>query len=407
MELKSSGTYGSKRDIKREAHIHDVGFRWRHIETPDTKWIKNRNHEMIYLTGAHPINAEPPFSKLMESGLITDNQWHFIRNHGDVPQLDWEKHEIIIEGFIKKQRIIKMNDFQSMPKEWQLDIPITITCDGNRRKEVNLLKRTRGFNWGPGATSTSRWKGVSLYHLLVHYCEGISNDGKKKLEEKENPLYICFEGSDQLAKGEYGMSMPLEWALDQTRDFMLAYEMNGERLTADHGFPVRLILPGFVGGRMIKWLKRIVISDKPSESHYHYFDNRILPPNIDYDEGNARGYFKSVDTLLYEMNLNSVIHKPSYGEILTISDVEQTYEISGYAYSGGGRKITRVEVTLDDGNSWIEGKINYPEKAVRHGSKYWTWCHWSLGMRFLAFSSYKRNCSLEHLIHHLIHNQRI
>ena len=135
----------------------------------------------------------------------------------------------------------------------------------------------------------------------------------------------------------------------------------------------------------IKWLRRITVSDKPSDSHYHYFDNRVLPPQIDYESGIREGYFKSPDTILYEININSVIHKPSFGETIIISDFKSMYQLNGYAYSGGGRKINRVELTLDKGKTWIECRVEYPECSVRHGSKYWTWCHWELELKLKHF----------------------
>ena len=79
--------------------------------------------------------------------------------------------------------------------------------------------------------------------------------------ENVESYHVCFEGADKLAKAHYGTSIPLSVAMDPTHDVILAYEMNGERLTPDHGFPIRVIIPGFVGGRMVKWLKKITVSE--------------------------------------------------------------------------------------------------------------------------------------------------
>jgi nitrate reductase (NAD(P)H) len=115
---------------------------------------------------------------------------------------------------------------------------------GNRRKELNMIKHTRGFNFGAGAISTSIWKGVKLCDLL------------NMVGVQKGAQYVCFEGADQLVHGHYGTSLFLCRAMDPTNDVLVAYEMNGERLAPDHGFPVRIVVPGNAGGRSIKWLAR-------------------------------------------------------------------------------------------------------------------------------------------------------
>jgi nitrate reductase (NAD(P)H) len=88
---------------------------------------------------------------------------------------------------------------------------------------------------------------------------------------------------------KYGTSVTREWALDPSRDIMLAYMQNGEPLLPDHGFPVRVIIPGCIGGRMVKWLKRIIVTPAESDNYYHYKDNRVLPSHIDAELANAEG----------------------------------------------------------------------------------------------------------------------
>ena len=83
--------------------------------------------------------------------------------------------------------------------------------------------------------------------------------------------------------------MTREWALDPSRDIMLAYMQNGEPLLPDHGFPVRVIIPGCIGGRMVKWLRRIIVTPAESDNYYHYKDNRVLPSHVDAELANAEG----------------------------------------------------------------------------------------------------------------------
>lgn len=77
--------------------------------------------------------------------------------------------------------------------------------------------------------------------------------------------------------------------MDEARDIILAYMQNGQLLCPDHGFPVQLIIPGFIGGRMVKWLKRIVVTTKESDNYYHYKDNRVLPSHVDAELANSQG----------------------------------------------------------------------------------------------------------------------
>ena len=130
-----------------------------------------------------------------------------------------------------------------------VSIPVTFICAGNRRKEQNLTKKTVGFDWGAGAVGNSVWTGVRLCDLLA--AVGITRASKEH-------RYVHFEGPlgelPQGKTGSYGTSIDIGWALDRERDVLLAFKQNGELLLPDHGFPLRTLLPGCIGGRMIKWL---------------------------------------------------------------------------------------------------------------------------------------------------------
>src|SRR5690606_2556363 len=144
---------------------------------------------------------------------------------------------------------------------------------------INMIRHTQGFHFGSGAVGTANFKGVRLYELLKR-CE----------VQVEKAKYVWFEGADQLPKGNYGSCIPFEVAMDRSNEIILAYEMNGERLNPDHGFPIRLVIPGFVGGRMVKWLSRIIVSEKESDNHYYTHDHRLLPQHVDWST--SEKYFR-------------------------------------------------------------------------------------------------------------------
>ncbi|KAL3638775.1 Nitrate reductase [NADH] 1 [Castilleja foliolosa] len=337
--------------------------------TPDN-WVE-RNPSMIRLTGKHPFNAEAPLTRLMHHGFITPVPLHYVRNHGPVPKTSYENWTVEITGLVKNPVHLTMHQLETefQPKEF----PVTLVCAGNRRKEQNMVKQTIGFNWGPAGISTSTWRGVLLRAVLKR-C-GV-------MRSKRGALNVCFEGAEDLPGGggcKYATSLKMEVAMDKSRDIILAYMQNGERLSPDHGFPVRMIIPGFIGGRMVKWLKRIIVTTKESDNYYHFNDNRVLPSHVDAELANSEAWWYKPEYIINELNINSVITTPCHGEILLInsSTTQRPYTLRGYSYSGGGKKVTRVEVTMDGGETWQICQLDHPEKPNKYG-KYWCWCFWLL-----------------------------
>jgi nitrate reductase (NAD(P)H) len=221
-------------------------------QTPDN-WISRSPH-LIRRTGQHPLNAEAELSTLFDAGLITPNDLHYVRNHGSVPRLYWEEHVLdVCNGALK----IEMDDLRS--ERWEsINIPVALACDGNRRGELNLVRKSKGFDWGPGAAGCAYWRGVRVCDVLRSI--GVTVEGRK---------WVNFEGADDPSEGKYATCFPLEFIMDPCNDVLLAYEMNDQPLPPDHGFPVRLVVPGYVGGRSVKWLARIWISDQENDSYYH------------------------------------------------------------------------------------------------------------------------------------------
>lgn len=355
------------------------------LKTPDAH--VERDPRLIRLTGIHPLNCEAPLTALYNQGFLTNEDLHFVRNHGHVPDcldediLDWT---FTIEGMVERPFTLTVRDL--IGKYEQATYPVTLVCAGNRRKEQNMVRKSKGFSWGPAGLSTALWTGVPISDLL------------SQAKPIRGARYVCFEGADKLPNGYYGTSIKLNWCMSPDRGVMVAHKMNGCTLHKDHGKPVRIIIPGQIGGRSVKWLKRIIVTKEPSDNWYHIYDNRVLPTMITPEaSANLPDVWKDEKYAIYDLNVNSATCYPQHDEMLSLDTHAKTYKVRGYAYGGGGRRITRVEVTLDKGRTWRLANIDYPEDAYRnapdgdtlYGGRmdvWWRetcfcWCFWELDIQ--------------------------
>jgi len=343
--------------------------------SPDD-WVP-RHPALIRLTGRHPFNCEAPLKTLHNKGFITPVSLHYVRNHGPAPKSVWDNHHVDVTGLCPKPLRLSMNDLLTLfPLR---SIPVTLVCCGNRRKEQNMIKQTIGFNWGAAGVSTGVWTGVRLCDILR--MAGVT--------ELKPGLHVRFaslpeKGGDKLPKGIYGTSVPLSRALDPAYDVMLAFLHNGEVLRPDHGFPVRLIVPGYIGGRMIKWVTDITIMDTESQDYFHFYDNRVLPSHVDAERAIAEDWWHKPEYICNDLNINSAIARPDHNEKLTVAPEDSSsYTLEGYAYTGGGRRITRVEASLDSGATWLVATLKVTERPTEYG-KYWCWVFWELDVSLLS-----------------------
>ncbi|KAK6852708.1 hypothetical protein PG990_010358 [Apiospora arundinis] len=354
------------------------------FKTPDNH--VPRDPRLIRLTGVHPFNTEAPLSELYDEGFLTSKDLHYVRNHGHVPKveddevLNWEfSIEGMVEHPIKLTLADLLEDFE------QVTYPITLVCAGNRRKEQNVVRKTKGFSWGAAGLSTALWTGVVIGDLL------------RKAMPKRGAKYVCLEGADKLPNGYYGTSVKLNWAMDPNRGILVAHKMNGEALHPDHGKPLRVVVPGQIGGRSVKWLKKIIVTAAPSDNWYHIYDNRVLPTMVDPEmSANLPETWKDERYAIYDLNTNSATCYPAHNEKVSTVGTAKSYNVRGYAYAGGGKRVTRVEITLDKGKTWSLANISYPEDEYRiapdeenlYGGRLdmswrescFCWCFWDLAI---------------------------
>ena len=183
--------------------------------------------------------------------------------------------------------------------------------------------------------------------------------------------------------------------MDPNKGMMLAHKMNGEMLRPDHGKPLRAVIPGQIGGRSVKWLKRLIVTEAPSDNWYHIYDNRVLPAMVSPEESaNDPKWWTDDRYAIYDLSTNSAIAYPAHEEQICLVDGPENYVAKGYAYGGGGRRITRVELSIDKGKTWRLANIDYPEDKYRQSEQYlyggrldmtwrescFCWCIWSLNI---------------------------
>ncbi|XP_052824361.1 sulfite oxidase [Octopus bimaculoides] len=315
-----------------------------------------KRHPALIPSSMKPFNAEPPVEILTEK-FVTPKEIFFVRNHLPVPEVNVETYRLDVTTENSKRTVsLSVKDLKKFPKH---DVTSVVQCAGNRRSEMKEIKTVKGLNWGNAAIGNGIWSGVRLVDVLKHAGIDFTNTGYK---------HIQFEGLDSDPTGAaYGASIPIDLFKVIQQDVILAYEMNGEELTADHGYPLRVIIPGVVGARQVKWLKKIILSSEESTSHwqrrdYKGFNSSVDWHNVDFDSAES----------IQQFPVQSVISNPSQGSHINEDDEE--IEIQGYAWSGGGRGIIRVDVSIDGGKTWQTASLQTAKQSLY---RTYAWTLWS------------------------------
>ncbi len=304
-----------------------------------------------------PFNAETPTVLLMES-YLTPNDLFFVRNHLPVPVVDPEAFvlEVSKEGVETPVRLT-LRDLKE--KFQHYTVTATIQCAGNRRADMTKVKEVKGIKWTGGAIGNATWTGVRLRDVLLH--AGVK-------EEDQNIEHVHLEGLDSnpLTGERYGASVPIDKAMDPRGDCILAFEMNGNEIPRDHGYPLRTVIPGVVGARNVKWLSRIVASSEEYPGLWQQRDYKGFSPSVDWSNVDF-----STSPAIQELPVQSLISTPLDGSTL-LSREEVT--VKGVAWSGGGRPIVRVDVSADGGETWHAARKTGGSEQRR--GRAWAWTFW-------------------------------
>jgi sulfite oxidase len=316
----------------------------------DSPAMWDKRDDMI-IRGRLPFNAEPPPSALAGCE-ITPVDTFYSRNHGPFPDIAPEQWRLTVGGLVELPRTLTYHELTTDFE--QHSVVATLACAGNRRAELLRVRPIPGKDpWEHGAISTARWRGVRLADVLA--AAGVP---------REDGLHVEFLAPDIAQEARpvqrYGSSIPLTKATSE--EVLLAWEMNGQPLPRAHGGPVRVVVPGYVGARSVKWVSTITVQPAPSENYFQALDYRILPPEADPEMApEGEGISLSV------LPLNCDILVPTDGDRVAAGALT----IRGWAMAGDRRRIGRVDVSLDGGSSWRQADLHTAPGP-------WAWRPWSL-----------------------------
>jgi sulfite oxidase len=301
-----------------------------------------------------PFNAEPALTDLVKQH-VTPVELFYVRSHGEVPKIDEAGFKVKVSGLVNRELEFSVAELKD--KFDTHKIAATLTCAGNRRQEMSAIKKVGGVQWDAGAIGHAEWIGPMLADVL------------KAAELKPEAKHVWLEGFDPIkekdgSEAPFGGSIPMEKALaKENRDLpsLLAHTMNGKPLTASHGAPLRLVVPGYIGARSVKWLAKIVVSDKPSPNHYLAEAYKVIQSDDKEEVAKADP--------IYEYPMNIAIGL-SDGTKLNLGE----QQIRGYALPRGkfDSSISGVEVSADNGRTWRQAQV---DSRVRLGS--FSWRLWS------------------------------
>src|SRR5579859_1712686 len=213
---------------------------------------------------------------------------------------------------------------------------------------MSRVRETEGIPWSKGTISNCIYTGVRVSTVLQ----------QAGLPHHAQDLHVAFQNHSPVEDDSaYASSIPIQKALDANT--ILAYEVNHESLTRDHGFPVRVIVPGYAGARSVKWLDTITVQDSEADNFYMRHDYKVLPGTVTSQEREDREEIWLSVRPLQEMSVQSARCAPRPGE--TVKSADGSVEVKGYAITGEDGPIKAIYVSTDEGKTWKTAEITYQE----------------------------------------------
>ena len=278
-------------------------------------------------------NKEMRWETMYGRGYLVPNDLFFVRNHTRTPRLDVATWRLQVEGSgVERPFELRYDDLLAMPS---LSVIRSIECAGNGRSffQAAYGKQAQGTQWKLGAIGVAEWTGVPLREVL------------ERAGLKRTARDIMVEGLD-----DAHVRRPIPITKAFAEDTLLVYAMNGDTLPPDHGFPLRLLTPGWVGVANIKWVGRLEVSEQPLFSYWNTETYVLLGPDYQANPP-AKGPILSTQSLKSALELAAEAHVRAGNQ-----------RIKGRAWSPFG-KIARVMYSLDQGQTWQPARLQEPNIA--------------------------------------------
>jgi DMSO/TMAO reductase YedYZ molybdopterin-dependent catalytic subunit len=288
-----------------------------------------QKREMIVLS-SRAVDLEMPLEGFLE-GYLTPVERFFVRSHHYTPKVDAAAWKLKLEGKVANPQTLTLGDLKQFPR---VELVSVLECAGNGR---GLYEPSMpGLQWMYGSVGNARWAGVRLADVL------------KRAGVQPGSIEALFDGADSPvgSQPEFQRAIPMAKAMDPNT--MLAYEMNGKDLTPDHGYPLRLVVPGWAGDSWMKWVTRIEIRDKEFDGFFmktgYRHPNKPVPPGTAVDPAQM----VPVTSLRVKSVIASIRDKQSVAP--------GPLNIRGAAWSNGS-PVAMVEISTDGGRRWSRARL--------------------------------------------------
>lgn len=326
-------------------------------QTADPPIVKPTPPDKFRVLGT---NRETLFEAFKGQGYLTPASLFFIRNHTATPRVEASNWSLTIDGSgVANPRSFTLDDLLALPAVTRTH---AIECAGNGRSFFDSQQGTpaSGSQWRLGAIGVGQWTGVPLAELLA------------RADVKSTAVDVQPEGLDNPigADGHVRRALPIEKALD---DVLVVYGLNGQYLPSDHGFPARLLVPGWIGIANIKWLGRIEVSETPLFSAWNTTQYRLFGSVYPDEPVLTNQVVKSAFELPFPATLRPGLNL-----------------VTGRSWSGTGR-IIRVDVSFDDGLTWRRAVLK------QGGNLPQAWAEWQVAWPATPGSYFLRARATDHL----------
>ncbi|MFE1442670.1 sulfite oxidase [Streptomyces sp. NPDC058739] len=282
---------------------------------------------------------------------VTPPGLHYVLTHYDIPAADDRTWTLTVDGRVRHPLTLRPAELRARPSVTRR---VTLECAGNGR--ALLSPRPVSQPWLTDAVGTADWTGVPLRDLLTE--AGVAEDA----------VDVVFTGADHgVERGveqDYRRALPLEVALGEDDDVLVAHSMNGAPLPPQHGHPLRLIVPGWYGMAQVKWLRAVTVSGTPFTGFQQAVAYRLRREAEDEGEAVTR------------IAPRALLLPPGFPDFMSRARVVRPgpVELEGRAWSGRA-PVTAVEVTTDDGATWRPAELEPPPPGSAHR---WAWRRWRL-----------------------------